>query len=141
LVAADRYHHDENTVLPAIQQGATVVCDRYVPSSLVLDPLDGIEREYVWNIYQRITVPDIAFILLAEASLCADRARTRGRYSRFHATNHEGSSRELALFMEALDFLRVVGYLTHEHDIGSATAAEVASVLADIVIDAEDGQG
>ncbi|MGH3871828.1 MAG: dTMP kinase [Pseudonocardiaceae bacterium] len=41
LVAADRYHHDQTTVREALQRGAVVVCDRYVPSSLVLDRVDG----------------------------------------------------------------------------------------------------
>src|SRR2546421_1503235 len=35
LVAADRYHHERVIVRPAIAKGAIVICDRYVPTSLV----------------------------------------------------------------------------------------------------------
>jgi dTMP kinase len=41
LVAADRYHHLAVQVHPALAAGRVVVCDRYVPSSLVLQHLDG----------------------------------------------------------------------------------------------------
>lgn len=41
LVAADRYHHVDTVVAPALERGEVVVCDRYLPSSLVLDQLDG----------------------------------------------------------------------------------------------------
>jgi dTMP kinase len=101
LVAADRYHHERTTVRPSIEQGAVVVCDRYVPSSLVLDPLDGVERDFVLGVYQHIAVPDIAFVLIGDSSLCAARAASRGRYSRFQATDAEGNRQELAMFHEA----------------------------------------
>jgi len=51
LVAADRYHHDQTTVRNALERGSVVVCDRYVPSSLVLDILDGVERDHVWSMH------------------------------------------------------------------------------------------
>jgi dTMP kinase len=81
LVAADRYHHDRTTVRDSLKRGSVVICDRYVPSSLVLDLLDGVERDHVWSIYRCITVPDVAFILVGDPVLCATRARVRGRYS------------------------------------------------------------
>jgi Thymidylate kinase len=41
LMAADRYHHDEHVISPALAASRVVVCDRYVPTALVLDQLDG----------------------------------------------------------------------------------------------------
>lgn len=33
LVAADRYHHLDTYIRPALAAGTTIVCDRYTPSS------------------------------------------------------------------------------------------------------------
>lgn len=140
LVAADRYHHDQTTVREALERRSVVVCDRYVPSSLVLDFLDGVERDYVWSIYQRITVPDVAFILIGDPVLCASRARSRGGYSRFHADNDDANRRELAMYKEAITFLRRTGYPVHEHDIGSTAANQVADALTSVILDVRDDQ-
>lgn len=140
LVAADRYHHDQTTVRDALERGSVVVCDRYVPSSLVLDLLDGVEREHVWSIYRRITVHDVAFILVGDPVLCVTRARSRGRYSRFHADNDDANRRELAMYKEAVTFLRRTGYPVHEHDIGSAAADQVVDALTSVILDVRDGQ-
>jgi dTMP kinase len=140
LVAADRYHHDRITVRDALERGSVVVCDRYVPSSLVLDLLDGVERDHVWSIYRRITVPDVAFILIGDPMLCASRARSRGQYSRFHADNDDANRRELAMYKEAVTFLRHTGYPVHEHDIGSTAADQVADALTSVILNVRDGQ-
>ncbi|MGH3915871.1 MAG: dTMP kinase [Pseudonocardiaceae bacterium] len=138
LVAADRYHHDQTTVRDALERGSIIVCDRYVPSSLVLDLLDGVERDHVWSIYRSITVPDLAFILLGDPTLCATRARSRGRYSRFHTDNDDANRREVTIYKEAISFLRSTGYPVYEHDIGSAAADQVADVLTNLILEARD---
>ncbi|MGQ0774841.1 MAG: dTMP kinase [Pseudonocardiales bacterium] len=140
LVAADRYHHDQTTVRDALERGSVVVCDRYVPSSLVLDVLDGVERDHVWSIYRRITVPDLAFILLGDPVLCATRARSHGRYSRFHTDNDDANRHELAIYKEAISFLRSIGYPVREHDIGSAAADQVADALTSVILDSREDQ-
>ena len=139
LVAADRYHHDQTTVRDALERGSVVVCDRYVPSSLVLDLMDGVERDHVWSIYRCITVPDVAFILVGDPVLCATRARVRGRYSRFHASNDDANRRELAMYKEAVTFLRRTGYPVRVHDIGSTAADQVADALTSAILDVRDG--
>jgi dTMP kinase len=140
LVAADRYHHDRTTISGALEQGLVVVCDRYVPSSLVLDLLDGVERDHVWSIYRCIRVPDVAFILVGDPVLCATRARSRGRHSRFHADNEDANRRELAMYKDALSFLRRAGYPVHEHDIGPAPADQVADKPTSVILTVRDSQ-
>jgi dTMP kinase len=140
LVAADRYHHDQTTVRDALERGSVIVCDRYVPSSLVLDCLDGVERDHVWSIYRCITVPDVAFILVGDPVLCATRARSRGRYSRFHANNDDANRRELAMYQEAVTFLRRASYPVRVHDIGSTAADRVADALTSVILAVKDGQ-
>src|SRR5882757_5264081 len=50
LYAADRYHHLETEIRPLLGAGHLVLCDRYVPSALVMQRLDGLELEYLWNL-------------------------------------------------------------------------------------------
>lgn len=140
LVAADRYHHDQTTVRDALERGSIVVCDRYVPSSLVLDRLDGVDCDHAWSIYRRITVPDVAFILIGDPVLCAMRAQSCGRYSRFHADNNDANRHELAMYKEAVIFLRRTGYPVRVHDIGSTAADQVADALTSVILDVRDGQ-
>ncbi len=85
LVAADRYHHDWEVVRPALAGGAVVVCDRYVPSSLVLDVLDGIEPKVVQTLYGAIT--------RARRGDCADRRPGRLR----HTCGHAGEVQQVSL--------------------------------------------
>lgn len=140
LVAADRYHHDQTTVRSALEQGTVVICDRYVPSALVLDRLDGVDLEHIWNIYRRITVPDIAFILVGDPVLCSTRARSRGRYSRFHADSDDANRRELAMYQETVNFLRRIGYPVRVHDIGLTLADQVADALTSVILDVRGDQ-
>jgi dTMP kinase len=138
LVAADRYHHDRTTVEPAMSTGTTVVCDRYVPSSLVLDPLDGVDSGFVLDLYRRIAVPDIAFILVGDPALCVQRAAERGRYSRLQPADDDAGKRERESFMAAVELLRRAGYPAHVHDIGADSAEQVTDALASVIL-AQEG--
>ncbi|MFZ2494612.1 MAG: dTMP kinase [Candidatus Saccharimonadales bacterium] len=142
LVAADRYYHDKHVVRPALARGITVVCDRYVPSSLVLDALDGVDRVLSWNLYQPISSPDLSFILVGDPAICLERATTRGQYSRFHAQDLAKASTEMGMFREVADWMQA--YTPHPvqlFDIGSKTAEQVANDLTKIIlVPKEDGR-
>src|SRR2546422_11398 len=45
LYAADRYHHLTAEVFPHLEAGEVVITDRYVPSTLVMEQLDGVNPE------------------------------------------------------------------------------------------------
>jgi dTMP kinase len=140
LVAADRYHHERTVIRPAVVDGAMVVCDRYLASSLVLDPLDGVDRDLIWAVYESLPAADLSIILRGDPALCADRAAARGHYSRFHTSDPAANSRERAAFVNAAAFLREAGYRIIEHDIGTATAEEVTEQLAAAVLTVEGGR-
>jgi dTMP kinase len=52
LVAADRYYHLEHDIRPALRAGYVVICDRYVPTSLVLQHIDGVEPHFLARLNQ-----------------------------------------------------------------------------------------
>jgi dTMP kinase len=59
LVAADRYQHLEHEIRPALQAGRIVLCDRYLASSLVLQRMDGVSPEFVWQLHQHADRPAV----------------------------------------------------------------------------------
>ncbi|MFC7588837.1 dTMP kinase [Nonomuraea antimicrobica] len=116
LVAADRFHHLAEDVHPALARGQFVLCDRYVPSSYVLQVLDGVPLEYVRHLNAPARRPDLAVILTAAPDLLDARLRERGVHSRFE---HDGSSgREVCLYDEFADVLVEDGFPTFRLDTG-----------------------
>jgi dTMP kinase len=86
LVAADRYHHLETEIRPALDAGLMVICDRYVPSSYALQVLDGVEEDFVAAINAHAQQPDLAVILTCDPDTLQRRLAVRGSHGRFEDT-------------------------------------------------------
>ncbi|GAA1979128.1 dTMP kinase [Kitasatospora viridis] len=128
LVAADRYHHIATEITPALERGDTVLCDRYVGSSLVLQRLDGIDPTTIWAINQHAITPDLTVVLTADPEVIHARLTARGTHSRFEKM--PGSSRkEAALYEEAATFLEKVGYPTLIIDCTNRSPERVADII------------
>ncbi|MGH3871433.1 MAG: dTMP kinase [Pseudonocardiaceae bacterium] len=78
LCAADRHHQLDVEIKPALREGRIVVCDRYVASSLVLQGLDGLSADTVWQLNHGVYRPDLAIILNADPTIIDRRLRGRG---------------------------------------------------------------
>ena len=80
LFAAARAELVETTIRPALERGSTVVCDRYLDSSLVYQGYArGLGIPAVYELNMTATgglLPDLTFVLLLEAD--AARARMTG---------------------------------------------------------------
>jgi dTMP kinase len=85
LVAGDRHHQLTTEIQPALDTGSIVLCDRYLPSSLVLQRMDGLTAAQVWQLNTGIRTPDLAVILNADAAILADRLHARGAHTRFES--------------------------------------------------------
>jgi len=109
LVAGDRHHHLATDILPALRAGKAVVCDRYLPSSLVLQRLDGLDPEVIWQLNAGAYVPDVVVLLNAEHPVIAERLRARGAHSRFERQSG-GSRAESGLYHQAVALLRGAGW-------------------------------
>lgn len=130
LVAADRYQHLEQEIRPALASGKLVLCDRYVPSSLVLQRLDGVPPEYLWRLNALADRPDLTVILTGDPRQARERAERRGVYSRFHQGGFDAAVAETALYRTVAGELEQAGYTVLIHDIGGQSPEEVAEVLA-----------
>ncbi|MDI5969371.1 dTMP kinase [Streptomyces sp. SL13] len=133
LIAADRYHHIDTVVTPALDRGEVVVCDRYLPSSLVLDQLDGVPVGFVWATHRDLPWPNLAVFLAGAWQLCAERAAERGNHSRFHRGDEPAKRREAELFQHVAGQLAAKGYPVARYDIGTQDIEAVQRGVAHLV--------
>lgn len=78
MFAADRMIHLEEEVIPKLEEGKTVVCDRYYHSSLVYQPALGAEYEWVKELNRDAVTPDLTVILDISADTGMSRMESRG---------------------------------------------------------------
>jgi len=73
LFAADRAHHLEKEVIPYLEKGITVVCDRYFFSSIAFGSLEVNDWNWLKGINKRFILPDIVFYLKTSPKICIKR--------------------------------------------------------------------
>ncbi|MEV0988034.1 dTMP kinase [Streptomyces sp. NPDC049949] len=132
LVAANRYEHVEVELRPMRDAGFTVISDRYLASSLVLQRLDGVAEQYLLDLNREIMLPDLAVILTAEPAVIASRLAARGVRHRFHH-DPDAPSREVELYREAAQTLTNLGVEVLVLDTTDTTPTDVAKRIADAV--------
>jgi dTMP kinase len=130
LVAADRYHHLDHEIQPALADGRTVICDRYLASSLVLQRIDGVPVEFILTINAAIRLPDLAIILTAEPHTIAQRLANRGTHDRFEQ-DPRGPEHEVALYADAYQTLRNLRVRTMLVQTEQVTPTEAAASIID----------
>lgn len=135
LMAADRYHHQEHVIMPALGAGQVVVCDRYVITAMVLDQIDGADPEFIWSVYRYLRWPDLAVILIGDPAVCRARAAGRGVHSRFHEGGTDAGEAEAALYAHSTALLAGYGYPFSALAIGDRTAEQVADAVVGLILD------
>ncbi|MGW0052611.1 dTMP kinase [Nocardia nova] len=133
LVAGDRHHQQRVEIMPALADEKIVVCDRYLPSSLVLQVIDGVPAGRVWQLNAGIRVPDVAVVLRADPEVIADRLAARGAHNRFDRRPDDSIARELELFDQVADDLRTRGWPVHVIDCTEHAKNETALAIAHLV--------
>jgi dTMP kinase len=134
LVAADRYHHLDTEIHPALDAGRIVVSDRYVPSSYVLQRIDGVPLDFIEAINTEAKIPDLAVLLTAAPNAIATRIDQRGTRNRFE-TGLAISQAEVDLYQEATSRLTERGYPLVTIDTTHTAAHDAAELIADRIID------
>jgi dTMP kinase len=130
LVAADRYHHLDTEIRPERTSGRTVICDRYLASTLVLQARNGLAVSYLLALNEGVDLPDLAVILTANSEIITARLDQRGRHDRFE---HDpgAASIETAMFRDAAAALAGLGVRVVQIDTGSLSPQQAASQIAD----------
>lgn len=78
LFAADRAHHLEREILPALKNGYVVISDRYLFSTIAYGALDT-DYEWLKKINERFRLPDLYLIVDTIPETCVERMK-KSRY-------------------------------------------------------------
>jgi dTMP kinase len=81
LYTADRYEHMKSLILPKLEDGVTVICDRYFYSTIAYQSvLYGVEQEWIMDLNRFARKPDITIFLDIPPEESVRRARTADRH-------------------------------------------------------------
>ena len=134
LVAGDRHHHLATEIRPQLHAGAIVISDRYLPSSLVLQRMDGVDQDTIWQLNSGAETPDLAVILNATPAILAARLAQRGgTHSRFER-QPDGPATESAFYQDTAAELTALGWPVCGIDVTARTAGDVAAIVTDRVL-------
>jgi dTMP kinase len=135
LVAGDRHHQAQTEIVPRLVQGAIVICDRYVESSLVLQRLDGVEIDYILAVNAGIPRPAVRVRLLAEPAVLAARISQRPVAAERRFERTVPRERELELYAEADQLLTEREQLPATVFDTTATDAEgLGAAVAELIL-------
>lgn len=83
LFCADRAHHLEKEIIPALERGMDVICDRYLFSTLAFGKIN-CDLEWLRQLNKHFLLPDLTIIFDIDPSECARRiAKSRIRFELF----------------------------------------------------------
>lgn len=134
LVAADRYYHIDNEILPALSDGNIVLSDRYIESSLVLQRLDGVEIDFIWDINSKVIIPDLSVCVVALPETLDKRLAQRNQYSRFEI--EKSRVEEFKYYHEAMNFISQRGFnvLSLNNDDFNSLSNNIEIIVNNIII-------
>lgn len=110
LISANRAYHYETSLKEALSAYDIVICDRYIGSSLALQPYDGVEIDVVWELNSFFIVPDLSIFMLACESEIEQRLSYRKKLSYFERKMTRAE--EIYYYESAYDFMNKKGMTT-----------------------------
>lgn len=135
LVAGDRHYQSDTEIIPQLRAGATVLCDRYIESSLVLQRFDGVELDYILEINRGIPRPGVRIQLLAKPDVLTKRLAQRTVAPERRFERGIGPARELQLYADADTLLTEREQLPASLFDTTATDAEgLGAVVAELIL-------
>ena len=133
LVAGDRHHHLATEIRPSLAAGQIIICDRYLPASLVLQRMDGISWDVILQLNHGADQPDLAVIINGSPAVIAARLAARGRHSRFE--RQLGSSQvESDLYTDTAARLTQANWPVCTIDITTRSADQAAMIVTDRIL-------
>jgi len=75
LFSADRAYHLEKEIVPLLERGVIVICDRYFFSTLAYGSLEIKDFNWLLGLQKNFLMPDITFFLKVSTKICIERIR------------------------------------------------------------------
>lgn len=73
LFTADRAHHLEKEIIPFLERGITVVCDRYFFSTVAFGSIAIKDEKWLLDLNKNFLLPDYLFLLKVSPKICVSR--------------------------------------------------------------------
>lgn len=131
LVAADRYDHIENEILPELKKGKIVITDRYILSSLILQQMDGVNGTFILDLNSKIMKPNLQVAVFADETVLQKRLSERKVLTRFEKGNQ--SYNELSYMSKGIAELEKrnvdVLYINNNADLESNVEEIVSCII------------
>lgn len=83
LFCSDRAQHVHEAIIPALEAGQTVVCDRYALSTIVYGTVQGLNPEWLRSINAAFPQPDLTIITLPPYEITRERLGRRDEQDQF----------------------------------------------------------
>ncbi|MDT7858735.1 MAG: dTMP kinase [Candidatus Aenigmarchaeota archaeon] len=74
LFSADRSHHIEKEIIPALESGKIVICDRYFISTIAYGMIE-VEKDWLKSLNSKFLLPDIIFIIDVPVEVSIERIK------------------------------------------------------------------
>ncbi len=107
LFAADRLDHLNADILPRLEAGTHVICDRYRLSSYAYQGAT-LGQDWVRAINQRSVAPDVTFFIDVTPEICRQRIASRGNYVELYETE-ERLNTVYANYLQLIEEARKAG--------------------------------
>jgi dTMP kinase len=108
LFSADRVEHVQNEILPALEEGKIVVCDRYLYSTLAYQGSAGLSLDWIKTINARALQPDFALFIDVPPERVLERLKRKK--SVMETLETQRKVREIYLkFVEKGELIRIDG--------------------------------
>jgi dTMP kinase len=89
LFCADRADHLASEILPALRAGKTVVCDRYVPSTIAYGEALGLSVPWLQNLNKNFIHPDATIFTMPPLAVCLERMMRRSEKEAYERTDFQ----------------------------------------------------
>ncbi|MCL4534423.1 MAG: dTMP kinase [Bacteroidetes bacterium] len=125
--AADRADHLRSEIIPSLENGEIVICDRYYLSSLAYQSA-GADYGWLRTLNTKFLRPDLTVFLDVPPTVALERVRTDGRMAQIYE-NLERLVQVRAAYLRAIEDLRSEG----EHIVVVSSDRPARDVHAEIV--------
>lgn len=116
LILSDRYKLVEelNKIISKSDSNNIILIDRYILSSIVLQQLDGVNLEIIWEFSKFLPIPDLTILLTGREDIISERLKQRNKKTRLE-TNFS-IKEEMDYFLQGKLFLKQKGFLIKNID-------------------------
>jgi dTMP kinase len=135
LYLADRQDHVLNCILPSLAAGKTVICDRYIPSTMVYQHIEGIDYKTILSQNLNFPVPTVTVFLDVGIETLTKRVNERQTKTRFEADSFR--SKEVAVYKQIPDILNKIGWNTMVIDSENMSVETITDLIIALFSDSK----